>query len=62
MKDEPSLGGTWTNIALTNVLDLYEEDGGNQISLACHSSIRFVFTSNTIVKEVLSQRTNQEQD
>jgi hypothetical protein len=49
MNDEPRLGGTWTNIALVNVLDLYEEDGGNLISLACHSSIKFIFASNTIV-------------
>jgi len=49
MNDEPSLGGTWTNIALANVLDLYEEGGGNLISLACHSSIRLIFASNTIV-------------
>jgi hypothetical protein len=49
MNDEPSLGGTWTNIALANVLDLYKEDGGNLISLACHSSIKLIFASNTIV-------------
>jgi hypothetical protein len=49
MNDELSIGGIWTNVALANVLDLYEEDGGNLISLACHSSIRLVFTSNTIV-------------
>jgi hypothetical protein len=49
MNDESSIGGIWTNVALANVLDLYEEDGVNLISLAYHSSIRLIFTSNTIV-------------